>query len=368
MAPLVIAIILTVSISFLCSLAEAMMLSTTGSDIAVLKKKRPERGACLEKLKLQFEETISMILTLNTLANTLGSVIIGGLATSIYGDTALGAISAILTFSVLIFAEFLPKSIGVSYRRQLQPHLVYPLWTASRILRPFNYLSSRFIRLFIDPPKELDEPDEEILLLAERGAQQGTLTRSESNIITNTLALSDVRVTDIMTPRTVVSALSQSSTINEVFNAFPNIPFGRMPVYGRNLDDVVGVVRRRDLLKAKANDQDLVTVESLMQEAHFIPETVTVENALQVFLKKHQQFLVVVDEFGATAGVITMEDVMEHILGREIFDNDDVAVDMRELARSKLQRQGHAQMRRALPPTPKPRPAPSPAKEDTRDS
>ncbi len=366
MASLVITILLTVSISFLCSLAEAVMLGTTGSDIAALKKRRPDRGACLENLKLRFEETISTILTLNTLANTLGSVIIGGLATRIYGDTALGAIAAILTFVVLIFAEFLPKSIGISHRQKLQPHLVYPLWAASRALRPFNFLGSRFIRLLIEPSKEPDEPDEEILLLAERGAQQGTLTRNESNIITNTLALSDVRVSDIMTPRTVVSALNQSSTINAVFNAYPNIPFGRMPVYGRNLDDVVGVVRRRDLLKAKANDQDQVTVESLMQEVHFIPETVTVENALQVFLKKHQQFLVVVDEFGTTAGVITMEDVMEHILGREIFDNDDVAVDMRELARSKLQRQGYLQTRRVLPQPAKPRPAATPSKDDTR--
>ncbi|MCC6881632.1 MAG: DUF21 domain-containing protein, partial [Verrucomicrobiales bacterium] len=194
MAPLVITILLTVSISFLCSLAEAVMLGTTGSDIAALKKSRPDRGACLENLKLRFEETISMILTLNTLANTLGSVIIGGLATRIYGDTALGAIAAILTFVVLIFADFLPRSIGISHRQKLQPHLGYPLWAASRALRPLNCLASRFIRLFIEHPKHPDEPDEEILLLAERGAQQGTLTRNESNIITNTLALSDVRV------------------------------------------------------------------------------------------------------------------------------------------------------------------------------
>jgi CBS domain containing-hemolysin-like protein len=108
------------------------------------------------------------------------------------------------------------------------------------------------------------------------------------------------------------------------------------------MDDIVGLVRRRDLLKAKANDQDLDLVEKLMQEINFIPETVTAANALQLFLKTHQQLLVVVDEFGATAGVVTMEDVMEHLLGREIFEKDDVAVDMRELARAKLQKQNRA--------------------------
>ncbi|MBP8256688.1 MAG: DUF21 domain-containing protein, partial [Opitutaceae bacterium] len=247
MASLLVAIILTVGISFLCSLAEAMMLSTTGADVAALKKSRPARGLCLERLKHNIEATMSTILTLNTLANTLGSVIIGGLATRIYGDAALGAISAILTLAVLIFAEFLPKSIGVNYRRSLQPMLVYPLHTASRIMRPVSFMSSRLIRIFIHPPRQQDDPDEEIILLAERGAQQGVLTRSESNIITNTLGLSDVRVTDIMTPRTVVTALQKSATVGEVFTAHPNIPFGRMPVYGRNLDDIVGVVRRRDL-------------------------------------------------------------------------------------------------------------------------
>jgi CBS domain containing-hemolysin-like protein len=112
-----------------------------------------------------------------------------------------------------------------------------------------------------------------------------------------------------------------------------------MPVFGKNLDDIVGIVRSRDLLKAKAHDQDAGLVEHFMQEAHFIPETATVGNALQLCLKAHAKLLVVVDEFGATAGVVTMEDVFEHLLGREIFEKDDVAVDMRELARTRIQKQ-----------------------------
>jgi len=348
MTLLLTAIILTVGISFLCSISEAMILSTTVAEIEALKKSRPTRGEKLERLKLALEETISTILTLNTVANTLGSVIIGGLATRLLGDAALGVISAVLTIVILIFAEVLPKSIGVSYRRGLQPHFVYPIWFASRALRPVTYVSNRIVRLFIGPTQESNDSDEEIILLAERGAQRGTLTRSESSIITNALALDNVRVSEIMTPRTVVTALRKVSTVNEVFREYPNVPFGRMPVFGRNLDDVVGLVRRRDLLKAKANDQDLATMESLMQEVHFIPETVTAANALQVFLKTHQQLLVVVDEFGSTSGVITMEDVMEQLLGREIFEKDDIAVDMRELARAKLQRQGQPRTRRPV--------------------
>jgi CBS domain containing-hemolysin-like protein len=210
-----------------------------------------------------------------------------------------------------------------------------------RVLRPVTYLCNLAVRVFIKQPAEVEKSDEELILLAERGAQQGTLSKSESSIIANVLSLDDVRVSEIMTPRTVVTMLKNKATVGEVFREYPNVPFARIPVYGKNIDDVVGLVRRRDLLKAKANDQDFELIEKLMQEISFIPETVTAANALQVFLKTHQQLLIVVDEFGATAGVVTMEDVMEHLLGREIFEKDDVAVDMRELARTKLQKQNH---------------------------
>ncbi len=332
------AIAFTFSISFVCSLMEAIILGTSIVEIETLKKSRPAQGLLLEQLKTGLEETISTILTLNTIATTLGSIIIGGLATHIFGEALLGVISAMLTLGILIFAEVVPKSIGVAYRRTLQPHIVHPLAFLRNALRPVTYVCNLVVRFFIRTPESTRTSDEEIILLAEKGAQEGTLTKNESNLIANALALDTVRVSEIMTPRTVVTALRKNATVGEVFVEFPNIPFARIPAYGRNLDDIAGLVRRRDLLKAKASDQDADPIEKVMQEIHFIPETVTVANALQVFLKTHQQLLVVVDEFGSTAGVVTMEDVMEQLLGREIFEKDDVAVDMRELARSRLQK------------------------------
>jgi CBS domain containing-hemolysin-like protein len=345
MALLIFAIFFTLAVSFVCSLMEALILSTTVTEIEALKKTRPKRGEVLEKLKFSLDETISTILTLNTIANTLGSVIIGSLATRLFGEAIIGVIAGVLTLVVLIFSEVLPKNLAVAYRRRLQPYVVYPLAFMASALRPVTYVCNLFVRLVVKAPSPSEKSDEEIILLAERGAQQGTLTRSESSIIANALSLDDVRVSEIMTPRTVVTALRKNATVGEVFREFPNIPFARMPVFGKSLDDVVGLVRRRDLLKSKANDQDLDLVEKLMHEVHFIPETVTVANALQVFLKTHQQMLVVVDEFGATAGVVSMEDVMEQLLGREIFEKDDVAVDMRELARAQQQKQGKAPRR-----------------------
>jgi CBS domain containing-hemolysin-like protein len=335
--PLVIA--LTIGTSFFCSLCESVILSTTTAEIEALKKTRPRRGALLEKLKREIDATISSILTLNTVANSLGSVVVGAVAVRLYGAPALIWISVGFGTVLLIFSEVLPKNIGVAHRPALQPYVVYPIGWLRRVLLPVTWICALVVRPFVGPPARLHGSDEEIILLAERGAQEGTLTKSESSIIANALSLDNVRVSEIMTPRTVVTALTRLASVGEIMAEHPTPPFGRMPVFGKNLDDIVGIVRSRDILKAKAQDQDAALAEQLMQEAQFIPKTATVANALQVFLKTHSKMLVVVDEFGSTAGVVTMEDVFEHQLGREIFEKDDVAVDMRELARTQLQKQ-----------------------------
>ncbi len=336
---LIVAIALTLGISFVCSLFEALVLSTTVAEVEALKKSRPRRGLRLEQIKQELEETISAILTLNTIVNGLGSVVIGALGASLFPGKVFAAITVGFGIVLLIGGEVLPKNIGVVYRRQLQPFVVYPLWAIRRVLSPVTYFCGLAVKLFVRQSSAPHRSDEEIRLLAEYGARKGTLSKSESSIITNALSLDDIRISEIMTPRTVVTALRKNATIGDVFREFPNLPFGRMPVYSRNIDDVVGLARRRDLLKAKANGQDAALVESVMHEVHFIPETVTAANALQLFLRTHQQLLVVVDEFGATTGVVTMEDVMEHLIGGEIFEKDDVAVDMRELARAKQLKQ-----------------------------
>jgi CBS domain containing-hemolysin-like protein len=336
---IVVTALATLVISAACSLFEALLLSTTTAEVESLKRTAPVRGKQLEKLRSELDETLAALLALNTIATTLGSVVVGALAARLGDNTALGFIIGGLTLAMLVFSEVIPKNIGVAYRRTLQPFVVIPLAALRRVLSPITFLCNLLVRTIIREAPSAHKSDEEIILLAERGAEQGTLTKSESNIIANALSLDDVRVSEIMTPRTVVTALRRNATVGEVFHEYPNLPFGRMPVYGKNIDDIAGLVRRRDLLKAKANDQDFELVEKIMQEVHFIPETVTAANALQVFLKTHQQMLVVVDEFGSTSGVVTMEDVMEHILGREIFEKDDVAVDMRELARTKLEKQ-----------------------------
>jgi len=332
---LTLAILFTLGVSAFCSVMEAMILSTTTAEVEALKKKHPRKGQLLERFKLKIEETISTILTLNTIANTLGATLVGGLAMTLFGNQWLALISGILSLAILIFSEIIPKNIGVAYRVPMQGALVYPLYGMVAALRPVTYLSNLLVRYLVRGKPAEGYSDEELLLLAQKGAKDGRLTKNEMDMIANALTLDNIRVSEIMTPRTVVTALEQNLTVGEVFRQFRNIPFGRMPVYADSIDEVVGLVRRRDLLQAVANGEENKLVRDLKQEVHFIPETVTAAAALQIFLKTHQQLAVVVDEFGSVAGVVTMEDIMEHIIGREIFEKDDMAIDMRELARAR---------------------------------
>jgi len=330
------AVAFTIGASFYCSLMESLILSTTVAEIEGLKKTRPRKGAKLEHLKIDLPNTISAILTLNTIANTAGTAVVGGLAVIMWGNAVIGIITGAMTLGVLIFSEIIPKNLGVVYRTQLHPWVVNSLVVLRILMAPVTYMANASIKLVVkgDIETDPDADEKEIILLAEKGAKEGSLTSDESDMVTNALKLDEVQVSEIMTPRVVVTALEKSLTVEEVFKKTPHLHFARIPVFDEELDNIVGIVRRRDLLTQIADDNDEVRLSDIMDDVRFVPETVTAYSALQSMLKSHQQLLAVVDEFGSLAGVVTMEDIMESILGREIFEKDDVAIDMRELARN----------------------------------
>lgn len=333
---LTIAVLVTLGVSAICSLLEAMILSTTATDIEALKKRRPRAGALLERFREDIEETSSAILTLNTIANTLGAVLVGGMATQLFGDAALGVVSGLMTLAILIFSEIVPKNVGVHYRRFLQPILVYPLGFVRTLLKPVTFLTNGLVRLLLrKEPVDEDAAGSEILLLAERGAQDGHLESAEVSLISNALSLSSVPVKEIMTPRPVVVGVPEDEKLIEVLQRMRTIRFGRMPVYSDDIDHVTGVIRRRDMLHAIAMGEGEKLVRDLRHEAIFFPDFGSASEALQALLAANQQLGIVVNEFGACAGVITIEDIVEHLIGREIYEKDDVAVDMRQLARLK---------------------------------
>jgi CBS domain containing-hemolysin-like protein len=338
----ILAIAFTIGISALCSILEAMILSTTTTEIESLKRSHPARGKRLEDYKQNIEETSSAILSLNTIANTIGATLVGGLAVSIWADSANVLLNTSLAMAagILFFSEIIPKNLGVAYRPHLQPWLIFPLVWVCAVMKPVSWGVGMLVRKLLSQKDATGISEQEIVLMAERSAEDGNLTEHERDMIANTLNLEDVPVRDIMTPRTVVFALEKSLTVESVFNEFANLRFARIPIYEESMDNIVGVVRRRDLLSAKARDEDSRPMSDFSMEVLFIPDNASVADALKTFLKAHQQLAVTVDEFGSPSGVVTMEDVVEQIIGAEIFEHDDPAVDMREFARRTLRARG----------------------------
>lgn len=343
------AVAFTIGISALCSVLEAMILSTTTAEIESLKKTHLRRGEKLEKYKVDLEETSSAILSLNTLANTLGATVVGGMAVQIWpdGSNILFKISTIMALAILFFSEIIPKNIGVLYRPTLQPILIFPLSWVCAVMAPISRVVGWIVRNTLRPSKLQEDSDREILLLAEKSAKDGTLTANERDMINNALSLDELLVNEIMTPRTVVFATDAEETVGSLMGKTKDLPFGRIPVYEDQVDNIVGVVRRRDIFSAQASEKSALSIKELAHAALFIPDNAAASDALQTFLKHHQQLAIAVDEFGSMSGVITMEDVIEHIIGQEIFEHDDPAIDMRELARRrqfaekrKLRREG----------------------------
>lgn len=335
MLTLAIAVAFTLIVSAVCSVLEAMILSTTPTDIETLKKRNRVKGEQLEEIREDLEETISSILTLNTLANTLGAVVVGGIATKLFGEASIGIVSGAMAFSILIFSEIIPKNIGVNYRRALQPLAVMPLRLIRSSLRPVTLVVNKLVKSLMRKKVEEAETGSEIILLAEKGAEDGELDREEVTLISNALSLASVRVSDIMTPRTVVIGAPEGERLIDLLQRLRTISFGRMPVYQKTIDEVTGIIRRRDILHAIAVGEGHKLVRDLKHEAVFFTEFATASDALETLLEGQQQLGMVVDEFGSFAGVISMEDIIEHLIGKEIYEKDDVAVDMRQLARLK---------------------------------
>ena len=339
---LVIAVVLTIGVSALCSILEALVLSITTAEIENFKKKSPKRGALIEKYRIEIDETSSAILSLNTIANTLGATLAGGLAEKTFGDgsNSILVFAGGMTLGILFFSEILPKNLTMIYRSDMLGLLVPPLILVRILMSPFSKICKFTMRVMVTPrEKSTEEDEEEIILLAKKGAKEGTLSIDESDWVTNALKLDDVKVSEIMTPRTVMLALEENLTVEKVFNQYPNVPFARIPVFSDNIDHVSGIVRRRDLHNAMVEENSSTQLKDLALNPLFIPENASADKALRLLLAEHSQLSIAVDEFGSVAGVLAMEDIIESILGQEIFEHDDLAVDMRELAKRRFDQQ-----------------------------
>ena len=324
---------LALGVSFLCSLLEAIILSVTWSHIEILGKDEKGSGTRLKRLKNNIDQPLAAILTWNTISHTVGAAGVGSEFHKL-GNEWFTAASIILTILILVFSEIIPKTLGAIYWKKMAPAAAYTLegliWITWPIVVVLNNFSKRIAEGNEDQ-KEMTR--EEMIAVAEIGETQGALEKQETQVIKNLLTLDKILAEDVMTPSTVMMIIHQSETVGKVVKENAPIPFSRIPIYDENIDDVIGVVFRSTIMELHSRDEADTKMEALVSELSTVSPEDSVATLLEEFLRKREHIFLVVDEYGTTQGIITLEDAMETLLGAEIVDESDSVEDMRQLVR-----------------------------------
>jgi len=336
-------ILLALVFSFLCSVAEAVLLSITPSYVAGIQKNTPKLAALLKKLKQDnVDKSLAAILTLNTIAHTVGAIGSGSKATVVFGNAWFGLFSAIMTLMILFLSEIIPKTIGAVYWRSLAGLTARFVKGLIWLLYPLIWISETLTR-FISRNKNIHVfSRDEFVAMAEFGESRGKIDPRESRIIRNLFRLGSLTASDIMTPRTVISGLPKDLTVKEALDTKPRVTFSRLPIYGKDLDHITGFILRDDLLLSKARNCGDEKIETLKRDIKTVPDSIPLSNLLEFLLDRRQHIALVIDEYGGTKGLVTIEDVVETLLGMEIVDEMDRVEDMRELARQQWKKRAKA--------------------------
>lgn len=331
-ALLVFYLLLAVGVSFICSICEAALLTLTPTDAEALSRTNAKAGRRLKAMKADIDRPLAAILTLNTVSHTVGAAGVGAQAAVVFGGW-VGLTSAVLTLLILVLSEIIPKTIGAQHARALAvPTVIVVRWmmiVAKPVVIPLEFIG----RLFKRGDQSGVPTRQQIDIMAEMARTGGSLDPSESRIIRNMLKLRDIRAADVMTPRTVVFALPADRTVAAVVAEHPRIIFSRIPIFDEDIDHTVGIAVRVDIYEAVVQGRSDATLAELKRDLPAIPETATLFDVMRQFAETGSHIFLVVDEFGGTEGVITLEDVLESLLGAEIVDETDPTADMRDLAR-----------------------------------
>lgn len=326
------AFIFVISISFICSLCEAVILTLSSAFIEVRAESKSKSGKLLKHITDNTDRSISAILTLNTISHTLGSAWIAYLVQKEFGETWVTLFSLFLTFMILIFSEIIPKTIGANHSKSLATFTAYMVQCMIITLYPFVKLSESISRALTTPSEIPDITRDEMIKTAEMGVEEGTIKTKESNIIRNLLKLDKIYVSDIMTPRSVFTALNGNSSVEDVAKKYNPLRFSRLPVYEESLDNIIGMTHRYKVLEALSQDQHTKLIRDLILPINSVSERMTVSQVLDFFIKEKDHLALVSDEYGVITGLVTLEDAVETLLGVEIVDEFDNIEDMRKYA------------------------------------
>ena len=332
---LVIYLLVALVFSFLCSVFEAVLLSIRRPYIETQKENKPRNAAIWDKLSNDINRPLSAILILNTVAHTVGAAGVGAQAMKIFGDAPLttGIISGVLTLLILLLSEIIPKTLGAVYWKQLAPATGVLLTNLTRLMSPLIWMTEKITSGISHGQKKGAYSRAEFIAMADIGEKEGAIEENEGRIMKNLFELRDTMVRHAATPRTVVFALPESCTIAEFMENHADKPFSRIPIYRDNLDDLDGFVLRVELLQALAQGHGEDQLSKYRRPIHAVPRTQTLSTLFNDMIAQRIHIAATLDEFGAFSGIITLEDVIETLLGTEIVDEVDHHDDMQQMAR-----------------------------------
>ena len=326
---------MALGVSFTCSVLEAVLLSTPMSFISMKEQEGGKSAALLKKYKQSIDKPISAILSLNTIAHTIGAAGVGAEAVKLFGEVYFGVISVILTLLILVISEIIPKTIGASYWRRLALFAAQVIRVFVFICYPLVLLSELITRIFTPKEKELSVSREEVSAMVTVGEEEGVFQSKENKVIQNLIRLNNVKVKEVMTPRVVTEVASEDMTLRDFYQEKAYRFYSRIPVYGDSKDYITGYVLRRTVLENLTEDKFDMKLKDIKRPIPCFSETKSVSTVWEKLLEHKEQIALIVDEYGCFAGIITMEDVVETIFGLEIIDETDTVVDMQQLARDR---------------------------------
>ncbi len=340
MSLLVFFFLVSIIFSFLCSIWEAVLLSIPPAQVEIELDKKSTLGHRLKSFKNNIDRPLAAILTLNTIAHTAGAIGVGAQATLIWQDTNLMGVNiagiivpVVMTLAILILSELIPKTLGANLWKPLMPISVHSIYYLTIILFPLVWLSQLITRALKRDKEKSVLSRADFQAMAQIGQREGIFHQDESKILTNLLRFHTIQAKDIMTPRTVVVAADQLQTIKTFFDANPNLRFSRIPVYQHSKDDIHGFVLKDDVLSAIIKGEGQQALKSICREIMIINEQIPLPELFTKLMERREHIALVVDEFGGMAGIVTMEDVIETLIGMEIIDELDNIADMQMLAR-----------------------------------
>lgn len=332
MAQLIIAVLIVLLSSALCSGSEAALFSVSLIKVRQLAQSKKAAALALLAIREHMSRPIATIVILNNVANIVGSIVVGSIATNVLGSRWLGLFSGILTFLVIVFSEIIPKTVGERFADRIALYVARPVQALTYILTPLVWTVERVTAPITKGKTSPTTNEAEIKLLAHIGHQEGIIEDDESEMIQRVFKLNDLTAEDLMTPRVAMTYLRGRLSLAEAKEDIIASPHSRIIVTGETVDDVLGTVLKDELLTAIVEGKDNVTVSGLARQVKFVPEGVRADSLLAAFRKTRQHLVVVIDEYGGVAGVVTLEDVLETLTG-EIIDETDIFADLRAAAK-----------------------------------